>query len=237
MLKINNKTDFFKVAQGFFFKSKNITVIGLEGAKRMAVKTWGKPRRQSSFYEKSPSILVLQWLSLCECPFVKSLWFNRRWEQERAVGRKSLNPRLGICFHLTQYSVGSLHRESSDFFFSFFFFRGELSWLNLAKHPIGPGVPGTMRWLCNKNLQIFLILLGDKNSHFGWWPLYRFSCPFPYISLLLSISKIKKLESNVWGRPDPIAPRAGLPISREIQFGSLGREALRPLGKIDQLSN
>lgn len=55
--------------------------------------------------------------SLCGFYFVKSFGFDRRPEQERPVGRKPLNPLLGISFRLTQYPVGSLHKESSDFFY------------------------------------------------------------------------------------------------------------------------
>lgn len=36
--------------------------------------------------------------------------------REKPVGRKLLNPLLGICFHLTQYSVGSLHSVIRIFF-------------------------------------------------------------------------------------------------------------------------
>lgn len=82
--------------------------------KKEAVKALGKPLRQSSLYEDSSSILVLQWLSLCGFHWLNN--FNKRLEQEREVDRKPLNPLLSVCFHLTQYSVGSLHKEHSDFF-------------------------------------------------------------------------------------------------------------------------
>lgn len=98
---INRKTNWLSLKMKKKFcvwlrGTKSVTVVGKTFEAEQVLWRW--------------SILVLQQLSLCGFHFVKSFWFNRRPEQEQPVGRKPSNTPLGICFCLTQYSVGGLHR-------------------------------------------------------------------------------------------------------------------------------